>query len=384
MSNTHGIPDTLKELEAIRYDLLPACIIGISGLTTPGSGLSMPNLSVIGYVRRGTDLLYVNQPPATVTVSSTAGNHWLALTADTWTTIAGWTRMAGSHYVEQANATQPTAPDGAQLVAQVTVTGGNITAVSALAALPLSRQNASAVAITGGSITGLSALRVTGTTGRSDLQADTGIIVPNYTPSGGDPIAFLGQVTAGTGRWNLYMGGTAANYCDGPLSLGNPSPPSNIRLYVQFAKNATYGAKFQQTVNDTGPTQPILFTNVAGTDVGSISTNATSTAYNTSSDRRLKDAITPLTDALATVVALTPVQFLWKADGTPGHGFLADEVQQVVPEAVTGEPEALQPDGTIAPMGMDASKLVPWLVGAVQELAGQVAALTARLEAAGG
>jgi len=123
----------------------------------------------------------------------------------------------------------------------------------------------------------------------------------------------------------------------------------------------------------------VVFGNAAGAAVGSISTTATSTAYNTTSDVRLKHAIATLAGALERVRALRPVAFRWNADDSTGHGFLAHELQQVVPEAVAGEPDAVNPDGSVKPQQVDHSKLVPWLTAACQELAAQVQVLTTRI-----
>jgi hypothetical protein len=73
---------------------------------------------------------------------------------------------------------------------------------------------------------------------------------------------------------------------------------------------------------------------------GSISIAGSTTTYSTSSDYRLKEAVTPMTGALATVQALKPVTYSWKADGSDGQGFIAHELQAVVPDCVTGEKDA--------------------------------------------
>ena len=73
--------------------------------------------------------------------------------------------------------------------------------------------------------------------------------------------------------------------------------------------------------------------------------------------------------------ALRPKKFRWNADDSPGVGFLAHELQQVVPEAVTGEPDEVNPDGSIQPQQVDHSRLVVFLVGAVQELLKRVEVL---------
>jgi len=123
----------------------------------------------------------------------------------------------------------------------------------------------------------------------------------------------------------------------------------------------------------------VVFQNTAATEVGSIMTTASATSFNTTSDARLKHAVTALTNGLDTITALRPVAFRWNTDDAQGHGFLAHELQATIPEAVTGEPGAVNDDGTIRPQGVDHSKLVPHLTAALQELAAQVQALTARL-----
>jgi hypothetical protein len=105
-----------------------------------------------------------------------------------------------------------------------------------------------------------------------------------------------------------------------------------------------------------------------GSNVGSITSTGTSTAYNTSSDYRLKENIQPMTGALAKVAALKPCTYNWKADGSDGEGFIAHELQAVVPQCVTGEKDAVDDDGNPQYQGIDTSFLVATLTAAIQEL----------------
>lgn len=114
---------------------------------------------------------------------------------------------------------------------------------------------------------------------------------------------------------------------------------------------------------------------------GSVTTNGTNVAYNTSSDYRLKHDITPMTGALAKVAALKPVTYKWNADGSDGEGFIAHELQEVVPDAVTGEKDAVNEDGSIKPQGIDTSFLVATLTAAIQEQQALIESLTARIAA---
>jgi hypothetical protein len=104
------------------------------------------------------------------------------------------------------------------------------------------------------------------------------------------------------------------------------------------------------------------------TPVGSISTNGSTTAFNTSSDYRLKNTIAPMIGALAKVALLKPCTYKWNADGSNGEGFIAHELAEVVPQCVTGEKDAVNEDGSIKPQGIDTSFLVATLTAALQEL----------------
>lgn len=102
--------------------------------------------------------------------------------------------------------------------------------------------------------------------------------------------------------------------------------------------------------------------------VGSISSTGTVTTYNTTSDYRLKENISPMLGALDTIAQLKPVTYTWKSNGSAGQGFIAHELQEVVPDCVIGEKDAINEDGSINPQGIDTSFLVATLTAAIQEL----------------
>ena len=118
-----------------------------------------------------------------------------------------------------------------------------------------------------------------------------------------------------------------------------------------------------------------------GTNTGTVSTNGSTTSYNTSSDYRLKENIAPMTGALATVAQLKPCTYKWKVDGSDGQGFIAHELQEVVPDCVTGTKDEVDADGNPKYQGIDTSFLVATLTAAIQELSAINDALTARIEA---
>ena len=116
-----------------------------------------------------------------------------------------------------------------------------------------------------------------------------------------------------------------------------------------------------------------------GSVVGTILTSSGSTSYNTSSDYRLKENVTYEFDATSRLKQLKPCRFNFKIDADKTKdGFLAHEVQTIVPEAVSGEKDAVDADGNIDPQGIDQSKLVPLLVKTIQELEARITALESK------
>ena len=88
-----------------------------------------------------------------------------------------------------------------------------------------------------------------------------------------------------------------------------------------------------------------------------------------------------MTGALAKVTQLKPVTYKWKSSGEDGQGFIAHELQAIVPDCVTGEKDAVDADGNPKYQGIDVSFLVATLTAAIQELAAKNDALTARIVA---
>jgi hypothetical protein len=121
----------------------------------------------------------------------------------------------------------------------------------------------------------------------------------------------------------------------------------------------------------------LQFRHGGSTVVGSISHTSTTTFFNTSSDYRLKEDVTPLENGLDVVCGMNPVEFKWKLDGSIGRGFIAHELQAQVPEAVVGSRDAVDGDGNPDYQGVDASKVVPYLVSAVKILKSRIEQLEA-------
>jgi len=116
------------------------------------------------------------------------------------------------------------------------------------------------------------------------------------------------------------------------------------------------------------------------TERGVISTDGSVTNYGGTSDYRLKENVIQLTGAINRVKMLSPSRFNFiDKPEQMMDGFIAHEVQAVVPEAVVGEKDALKEDGSIRPQQLDNSKLVPLLTAALQEALEKIDNLESRL-----
>ena len=114
--------------------------------------------------------------------------------------------------------------------------------------------------------------------------------------------------------------------------------------------------------------------------VGGIYTNGSNTTYTTSSDYRLKENIVPMIGALDKVLQLKPVTYTWKVDSTNGQGFIAHELQEIIPDCVGGEKDAVDAEGKPVYQGVDTSYLVATLTAAIQEQQTIINDLKARIE----
>jgi hypothetical protein len=169
-----------------------------------------------------------------------------------------------------------------------------------------------------------------------------------------------------TGTVKFYTGGTAqaALAPTGEFIAGATALLGVYGTPGALTGRHTFGVRHALRLEDNGTALAVqaVFINANGA-VGSITTTGSATAYNTSSDYRLKQGIEPLTLAVDRLSQLRPRRFAFKsAPDIRLDGFIAHEVAAVCPEAVTGEKDGLDMQA------LDAAKLVPLLVAAVQEL----------------
>ncbi len=216
----------------------------------------------------------------------------------------------------------------------------------------------------GGSIT-VGAISGTSTTNGASITSGVLNLAPADGTNGG--ILTSGIQTIGGGK--TFTNGfvvNSGNIINNAGSVFNqPSGNTNGGATVAIQGNLYgYGLRFLlgTTAFDSGACQ----FRYNGTDVGTIGTTSTSTSYNTSSDYRLKENIEPIVNSLDRVDSLQPCRFNFIIEPTRVvDGFIAHEVQTIVPEAVTGQKDAVYPDGSPMYQGIDQAKLVPLLTAAI-------------------
>lgn len=138
-----------------------------------------------------------------------------------------------------------------------------------------------------------------------------------------------------------------------------------IAVVYDGGASGAVGQSFRPALDDG---YPLFFFNAANSPVGAVRTFVSSTSYLTSSDYRLKENVQPMTGALAKVAALKPCTYNWRVDGSEGQGFIAHELAEICPQAVSGEKDAVDVEGKPQYQGIDTSFLVATLTAAIQEL----------------
>ena len=238
----------------------------------------------------------------------------------------------------------------------------------------------------------------------------------------------LSENSGGGGNWGarLYYEGSGDNFFNiqtvdsgsvrnpafslnryGRTALGfntaNPAPQSLVQIGASFNQNLIFtnrinaspfsvrsdGSSIFQTNTGANAAGIMLMgnngqgwnaiefyhknTSVSQAYVGRISTNSSSTSYVTSSDYRLKENVIPMSDSISRINQLKPSRFNFIIDPeTTVDGFLAHEVQDIVPEAIVGDKDEIDEEGNPVYQGIDQAKLVPLLVAAIQELEARV------------
>jgi hypothetical protein len=217
----------------------------------------------------------------------------------------------------------------------------------------------------------------------SDLTAGRSVSATNFIPSGstaptnGMYLQAANKVAFSTNSTFAYLVDDTQSFCIG--DTGN----FGAKMNIVFSPATTNGLLFAVS-SGTFTKDYVYFQNSGGSKIGSISSNNSVVAYNITSDYRIKTNVQPITGALAKVTALNPVTYDWKPEFAEGssQGFIAHELQAVVPECVTGEKDAVDENGNPKYQGIDVSFLIATLTAAIKEQQEMIESLKARLDAA--
>lgn len=227
------------------------------------------------------------------------------------------------------------------------------------------------------------------TTTQNVVDSDGGIRVTNLTVTGSASIASLAATPQ-------YENGTAASpsitfvndqdvgfYLAGTNEIGVAVGGALLAKFNATGQNLVYtdddntiqAIKATNQLKFIGDGASETFAAFVSTNTGSevtegsiVTTSGAGTAYNVTSDYRVKENVVDLENALDRVNQLHPIRYNRIGAVEILDGFLAHEVAQVVPEAVTGKKDAVDADGNAILQGLDHSKLIPLLVAAIQEL----------------
>jgi hypothetical protein len=210
------------------------------------------------------------------------------------------------------------------------------------------------------------------TLGRQNTSGNQAELAFNYAGDNNDDnclvFGFFGGEKARLTKWGSFAINTTTTTYGG----------FRARFINLSASGNEWGGVFKNTSNSNNKT--IGFYDLNNNEKGSITFGTGTTAYNTTSDYRLKKDIIPITNGLELINNLNPVKFKWKDSDIDAEGFIAHELQQYLPYCVDGEKDGYYENGTIKPQSVDYGKITTTLVSAIKELYDKIKKLENELE----
>jgi len=233
-------------------------------------------------------------------------------------------------------------------------------------------------------------LVVTGTTGQIATVNSTA----GETQFCVDGSSVAGRLYA-TGGGSQFIAGTFSNHpvtfyansaekmridTSGLVLINTTTDALTAKLQVWFDGSATQGLTIKNTANSASGAA-IRFVDYLGNYSGGgiYYTSSNSITYATTSDYRLKENVAPTSGAVEKVKQLNPVNFNFIGESESIDGFLAHELQAVVPNSVIGEKDAVTASGESKYQVADYAKLVPLLTAALKEAVEKIETLEARV-----
>jgi hypothetical protein len=199
------------------------------------------------------------------------------------------------------------------------------------------------------------------------------------SPNSGGAYSLAVYTNSGTGFYvkndgTVSIGTQTNNYIVDMVTGAN-----NSLLYLNQSNGAVGGnAALIANINTTGGY--LVLWRYGGSTKGSITTDGTGVAYNTTSDYRLKEDFQNF-NAIEKINTINVYDFKWKETSQRGYGVIAHELAEVLPQYVNGEKDGLDKEGNLQPQSVDYSKFVPLLIKSIQELNTKLDAANAEIEA---
>ncbi len=181
---------------------------------------------------------------------------------------------------------------------------------------------------------------------RMTLQYDNSNINFNITDRNDDPIITFRE--------------------SGNIGIGLEDPSSLLEMSGSLDNTSSKLLRLTRSNQGSAPAKAVGFYSNSG-ERGSITVSNFATAYNTSSDYRLKENVVQIENAINRLMFLKPCRFNFISEEQVVDGFLAHEAQSIVPEAISGEKDQIDKNGNEVYQGIDQAKLVPLLTAALQE-----------------
>jgi hypothetical protein len=204
-----------------------------------------------------------------------------------------------------------------------------------------------------------------------------------YYGNTGDAATMYSQNSQHT--WFIAPSGTAGTAitftqamtldASGNWLVGTTTNANSTRGVIGWSSAFQYGLTLDDSYTGAAGATAVYFRR-NGSNVGSITTTTTGTLYNITSDYRLKEVIGTVSGSGERIDALQPIDYEWKADGSRTRGFLAHKFQEVYPNSVSGEKDAVDADGKPVYQTMQAStsEVIADLVAEIQSLRKRLAA----------
>jgi len=237
-----------------------------------------------------------------------------------------------------------------------------------------------------------SALDVSGTTdstkfrGRDGSASDPSICpgIDNDTGMYRPLTNSIGFATSGTERFRIMSDGdirfrqnttSTPGSSNTTVGLGLEYSTSGAALFISKSDNSP----FMVNRNNNGT---VVDLRRSGNQKGNIQVTTTGAYFNSASDYRLKENVVALSDGITRLKQLSPSRFNFiEEPSITVDGFIAHEVQAVVPEAVTGTHDEVDDDGNPVMQGMDYGKVTPLLTAALQEAIAKIETLETKVAA---